>query len=102
VKEDKPTANNVVDQDFSFMAMEVSPIDTVPDLDQALSALDESQLWYDDSGVTSHMANSQELFHTYTPYLGGASITGLGRSSQIVRHGSVKLRCKIGSQVTVV
>jgi hypothetical protein len=102
VKEDKATANNAVDQDFSFMAMEVSPINTVPDLDRALSALDESQLWYNDSGVTSHMANSQELFHTYTPNLRGASITGLGRSSQIVGRGSVKLCCKIRSQVTVV
>jgi transposase-like protein len=32
-KEDKPIANNVVDQDFGFMAMEVSFVDTVPDLD---------------------------------------------------------------------
>lgn len=93
--QDKPKANDAVDEDFGFMAIEMHvdpPADA--DAEKALAAADESRLWFGDSGATTHVANAREIFQTYREVSGGASISGVGGASRIVGRGSVKLRCK--------
>nr|AAZ28935.1 polyprotein [Phanerochaete chrysosporium RP-78] len=97
---DKPKANDAVDGEFGFIAAEgQNSADPEPDIEKALSALDESRLWYADSGATTHVANARELFHKYQPTAGGASISGLGGVSRIAGRGSVKLKCKVGNRI---
>ena len=100
--QDKQKANDAVEDDFGFMAVEI--FDDLPDeaeIERVLAAADESRLWYGDSGATTHVANAREFFQTYREVPGGGSIKGLGGASKIVGRGSIKLRCKTGSEVRV-
>lgn len=101
--QDKQKANNAVDDDFGFMAVEIPddlPGEIETEFEQALAAADESRLWYGDTGATTHVANAREFFQSYREVPGG-SIKGLGGASKIVGRGSVKLRCKTGNSCRI-
>jgi hypothetical protein len=96
-------ANDAVDQDFGFVAIEL--IEAVPKndatIDRALVAADESWLWFRDLGTTTHVANAREYFTQYRALLGGLTISGVGGTSTIVGRGSVKVRTRGGGSLVL-
>lgn len=71
-------------------------------LEQALISAYESRIWFGDSGATTHVSNSHEVFFTYSPLRSGAGIKGLSGHLKIVGRGSIKLNSKVGDTIQTI